>query len=50
MRASVSSTREPMNPESRPSSEQGSASGEQRAKGLTDFNDLAIHNPGVVSR
>src|SRR5271157_4059798 len=50
MRASVSSTREPMNPESRPSSEQGLASAEQRAKGLTDFNDLAIHNPEVVSR
>ena len=23
---------------------------EQRAKGLTDFNDLAIQNPEVVSR
>jgi putative DNA primase/helicase len=25
-------------------------SAEQRAQGLTDFNDLAIHNPEVVSR
>ena len=25
-------------------------SAEQRAKGLTDFNDLATHNPEVVSR
>jgi phage/plasmid primase-like uncharacterized protein len=25
-------------------------SAEQRAKGLTDFNDLAIQNPEVVSR
>ena len=25
-------------------------SAEQRAKGLTDFNDLAIQNPELVSR